>query len=261
MYSIKLQRSLYGLKQSRCMWYNRLSEYLLKEGFENNQICPCIFIKRSESGFAIMAVYVDDLNLVGTSKELTKTTNYLKNEFEMKDLDKTKFCLGLQIEHTSKGILIHQSAYTEKVLKHFHMDKAHPLSSLMVVRSLDVKKDHFRPKEDDEDTLGLEVPYLNAIGVLMYLTNCTRTDIAFSVNLLARYSSAPTLRHWIGVKHVLRYLRKTIDMRLFYPNCSNPQLIRYADVDYLSDLHKGRSQTRYLFTYGNMLFHGDLSSK
>ena len=46
MYSIKLQRSLYGLKQSRHMWYNLLSEYILKEGFENNPICPCIFIKK-----------------------------------------------------------------------------------------------------------------------------------------------------------------------------------------------------------------------
>jgi hypothetical protein len=79
MYSIKLQRSLYGLKQSGRMWYNRLSEYLLKEGFENNQICPCVFIKKLESGFAIVAVYVDDLNLVGTPEELTKTANYLKN--------------------------------------------------------------------------------------------------------------------------------------------------------------------------------------
>ena len=94
MYSIKLQRSLYGLKQSRCMWYNCLSEYLLKEGFENNPICPCVFIKKSESGFAIIAVYVDDLNLVWTLEELTKTANYLKNEFEMKDLGKTKFSLG-----------------------------------------------------------------------------------------------------------------------------------------------------------------------
>jgi hypothetical protein len=145
MYSIKLQRSLYGLKQSGRMWYNRLSEYLLKEGFENNPICPCVFIKKSESGFAIVAVYVDDLNLVGTPEELTKTADYLKNEFEMKDLGKTKFCLGLQIEHLPDGILIHQSTYTEKVLKHFHMDKAHPLSTPMVVRSLDVKKDHFRP--------------------------------------------------------------------------------------------------------------------
>ena len=58
-----------------------------------------------------MAVYVDDLNLVGTLEELTKTKNYLKNEFEMKDLGKTKFCLGLQIEHFPNGVLIHQSTY------------------------------------------------------------------------------------------------------------------------------------------------------
>jgi hypothetical protein len=251
MYSIKLQRSLYGLKQSGRMWYNRLSEYLLKEGFENNPICPCVFIKKSESGFAIVAVYVDDLNLVGTPEELTKTADYLKNEFEMKDLGKTKFCLGLQIEHLPDGILIHQSTYTEKVLKHFHMDKAHPLSTPMVVRSLDVKKDPFRPQEVGEETLGPEVPYLSAIGALMYLANCTRPDIAFSVNLLARYSSAPTLRHWNGVKHVLRYLRGTTDMGLFYPNKSNPQLVGYADAGYLSDPHKGRSQTGYLFTCGN----------
>ena len=149
-----------------------------------------------------MVVYVDDLNLVGTPEELTKTANYLKNELEMKDLGKTKFCLGLQIEHNLNKILVHQSTYTEKVLKHFHMDKAHPLSSPMVVRLLDVKKDHFRPKEDDEKTLSPEVPYLSAIGALIYLTNCTWLDIAFLVNLLARYSSIPTRRHWNRVKYV-----------------------------------------------------------
>ena len=125
----------------------RLNEYLLKEEYVNNPICPCIFIKKSKIGFAIIAMYVDDLNLVGTPEELTRTTNYLKNEFEMKDLRKTKFCLGLQIEHFPNGVLVHQSTYIKKVLKHFYMDKAHPLSSTMVVRSLDVKKDSFRPYE------------------------------------------------------------------------------------------------------------------
>ena len=78
MFSIKLQRSLYGLKQSGSMWYNRLSEYLLKEGYVNNPICPCVFINKSETGFAIIAVYVDDLNLFRTPEELTKTAEYLK---------------------------------------------------------------------------------------------------------------------------------------------------------------------------------------
>ena len=45
LYSLKRQRSLYGLKQFGRMWYNRLSNYLLKEGYINNSICPCVFIK------------------------------------------------------------------------------------------------------------------------------------------------------------------------------------------------------------------------
>ena len=75
IYSIKLQRSLYRLKQFGCMWYNRLSEYLLKEKYVNNSICPCVFIKKSKFGLTITAVYVDDLNLIGTPKELTNAAN------------------------------------------------------------------------------------------------------------------------------------------------------------------------------------------
>jgi hypothetical protein len=59
-------------------------------------------------------------------------------------------------------------------------------------------------KKTGEELLGPEVPYLNAIEALMYLANYTCTDISFSVNLLSRYSSSPTRRHWNGVKHVLR---------------------------------------------------------
>ena len=72
------------------------------------------------------------------------------------------------------------------------MDKVHPLSSLMVILSLDVKNDSFRSCENDEELLGPEIPYLSAIGALMYLANCTPLDIALSINLLAKYSSAPT---------------------------------------------------------------------
>ena len=107
----------------------------------NNPIYPCIFIKKSKTGFTIIALYVDDLNLVGTPEKLTRTTNYLKNEFEMKDLGKTKFCLDLQIEHFPNGVLVQQSTYIKKVLKNFYMDKAYFLSSPMVVQSLDVKND------------------------------------------------------------------------------------------------------------------------
>ncbi|MFS7999224.1 putative RNA-directed DNA polymerase [Helianthus anomalus] len=250
MYSIKLQRSLYGLKQSGRMWYNRLSDYLTSKGYTNNLICPCVFIKKTTSGYVIIAVYVDDLNIIGTQKEIHEAIILLKKEFEMKDLGKTKYCLGLQIEHMSNGILVHQTNYTEKLLKRFNMDKANPLSTPMVVRSLNVENDPFRPCEGNEEVLGPEVPYLSAIGALMYLTNCTRPDISFAVNLLARFSSAPTKRHWNGVKHIFRYLRGTVDLGLFYPNDSKEGLVGYADAGYLSDPHKAKSQTGYVFMNG-----------
>lgn len=249
-YSIKLQRSLYGLKQSGRMWYNRLSEYLLKKGYVNSPICPCVFIKKTTSGYVIIAVYVDDLNIIGTAKEIQETVVYLKKEFEMKDLGKTKYCLGLQIEHRPSGIFVHQSTYTEKVLRRFNMDKATPLSTPMVGRSLNVEKDPFRPCEENEEVLDSETPYLSAIGALMYLANCTRPDIAFAVNLLARFSSSPTKRHWNGIKHLFRYLRGTIDLGLFYAKNAKQALVGYADAGYLSDPHKARSQTGYVFTYG-----------
>ena len=156
---------------------------------------PVMFIKKTSSGFAIVAIYVDDMNIIGTLDEIKETAAYLKSEFEMKDLGNTRFCLGLELEHRVCGILIHQSAYVQKMLRRFNMDKMHPVSTPMIGRNLDITKDLFRPKGDDKEVLGAEVPYLSAIGALLYLAQCTRPDIAFSVNLLARFSSAPTQRH------------------------------------------------------------------
>ena len=106
----------------------------------------------------IIAVYVNDMNFIGTSEELSKTTMYLKKEFKVKDLGKTKLCLDLEHEHIANGIIVYHSAYTKKVLKHFYMDNTYPLNISMVVRSLELHKDLFHPKEPDKEILGPEVP-------------------------------------------------------------------------------------------------------
>ena len=92
------------------MWYNGLSEYLLKEGYVNNPIWPCVFIKKLKIGLTIIAVYVDDLNLIGTPKELTKTSNHLKKGFEIKDLGKQNIvsaCRSNIVQITYKSINWH----------------------------------------------------------------------------------------------------------------------------------------------------------
>ena len=77
-YSIKLNMLFYWLKQSGHVWHNCLIEYLLKEGYRNDPICSCIYMKRSKNEFAITIVYVDDKNIVGTLNELTNAIDYSK---------------------------------------------------------------------------------------------------------------------------------------------------------------------------------------
>ena len=66
-----------------------------------------MFIKESLNGFCIISVYVNDINIIGTCKEIKEVSSCLKTEFEMKDLGKTKYRHGLQIKHLRKGIFIH----------------------------------------------------------------------------------------------------------------------------------------------------------
>jgi hypothetical protein len=181
-------------------------------------------------------------------KASTDAAERLKVEFEMKDLGPTSFCLGLQLTKVPGGVLMHQKTYTQKLLKKFEMQDCKPMGSPMVVRSLDTKTDPFRPAEEGEEILSENIPYLSAIGALMYLSNQTRPDISFTVNLLARYSRKPTMRHWKGIKHLFRYLKGTEDLGLFYEEkCKVPGLVGYADAGYLSDPHACRSQNGYVF--------------
>jgi hypothetical protein len=105
-----------------------------------------VFIRKSSTGFYIISVYVDNLNIIGHAKNINEAHNHIKKEFEMKDLGITKLCLDLQIEHLQTGILVHQSAYVKKVLNKYNMDKAYPQRTLMIIRALEKDKDQFRPK-------------------------------------------------------------------------------------------------------------------
>ena len=84
--------------------------------------------------------------------------------------------MGLQIEHSPSEILVNQKPYIQKVLRHFNKDQTHPLSTLMIVWSLNLKNDRSYPKKDSEMILGHKVWYLSVIVALLYLTQCTRLE-------------------------------------------------------------------------------------
>ena len=130
------------------------------------------------------------------------------------------------------------------------MDKSYPNKTPMVVRSLEIGKHPFRPRNIGEKMLGPEILYLSVIGALMYLANCTRPNIAFAVNLLARHSADPTRHHWMGEKYILRYLNGKKDLGLFFKKNHDSSMFGYTDAGYLSDPHNEKSQIGFVFLHG-----------
>ena len=78
------------------------------------------------------------------------------------------------------------------------------------------------------------VPYASAVGSLMYAMLCTRPDICYAVGIVSRYQSNPGKEHWIAVKHILKYLRRTRNYVLVYLG-GDLKPIDYTDSDFQSD--------------------------
>ena len=93
------------------------------------------------------------------------------------------------------------------------------------------------------------VPYASAVGSLIYAMLCTRPDICFAVGMVSRYQSNPGPEHWIAVKHILKYLRRTKDYMLMY---SRDELIPigYTNSGFMSVKDLRRSTSGHIFTLG-----------
>ena len=243
---LRIRKALYGLKQAGRTWYHHLKTFLLSNGFATDPALPCVFVLKDRLEFVILAVYVDDLNSIGTTALSKRVEDLLTKQFEMKILGRTTFCLGLQIQHYADGsMLLHQRTYVQKLLRTFNMADANALTAPMIGKSR-TEQDPYRPAEDNEEETDRQ-QYLAAVGALLYLATNTRPDISFAVSVLARHSQKPTTRHWQGIKHLLRYLRGTEDLGLHFRKDASNDIIGYADSGFKTDPISGKSQTGYIF--------------
>jgi hypothetical protein len=89
--------------------------------------------------------------------------------------------------------------------------------------------------------------YCELVGSLLYLSVCTRPDIAYAVGALARHMSNPSMDHWTAAKGVLRYLAGTADYGIYFKAGTTGELVGYCDADYAGDISTRRSTTGYTF--------------
>ena len=188
-------------------------------------------------------VYVDDLLLCGNGVEnLAKIKRMLLDEFEGRDLRATDQFLGIKIQQDrSRGtILLSQESYIDNILQRFRMDSCQTVSTPL---EPGVK---FTTLHEETPT---DFPYQELVGCLMYLAICTRPDIAFVTNCLARFVVAPSNSHVTIANRVLKYLRGSKSYGLLLGSHNESLLEGYCDGNYGSCEMTGRSTTGYLFTF------------
>ncbi|KAJ9519966.1 hypothetical protein QJQ45_014694 [Haematococcus lacustris] len=239
----RLQKALYGLRQAPRAWHARLCEELLSMGFKAFEADPALFTLQLSTGMVYLLVYVDDCLLCtqqGDTAGLAYVKKQLSSAFKLKDLGEARWLLGMQLtrDRAEGTIKLDQHKFIQELVTANSKSAAHskPLPMAPAVKLV-----------REGDALDTTLHHYSAlVGSLLYLTCCTRPDIAFAVGALARHMSAPTKQHWAAACSVLCYLKGTTDQGLLFGGVSGLQ--GFSDADYAGDKDTARSTTGYIFT-------------
>ena len=237
----KLVKSLYGLKQAPKQWHEKFDHTMLSHGFKINECDKCLYIKTYANSCVFVCLYVDDMLIMGTSKDVIMSTKKLLSSiFDMKDLGLADVILGIQIKRNNEGYILTQSHYVEKILNKYDQSNCK-----VAVTPFDA---NCKLKKNTGDAVS-QLQYSQVIGSLMYLMNGTRPDIAYLVSRLSRYTSNSGKDHWEALVRVLRYLKYTMTYGLHYTKYP-PVLEGYSDANWISDNTETKSTSGYVFTLG-----------
>ncbi|RVW79569.1 Retrovirus-related Pol polyprotein from transposon RE1 [Vitis vinifera] len=214
----KLQKSLYGLKQSLRAWFERFTKVIKGEEFSQGRSDHTLFIKRSPGGkITVLIVYVDDIIVTGNDEEeISRLKTVLSKEFEIKDLGTLRYFLGMEVARSSKGIFVSQRKYTLDLLKETGMLGCKPSNTPM---------DPFNKIGSKEDMVVVDKGrYQRLVGRLIYLSH-TRPDISFAVS-----------------------------KGLFFKRVASRDVEIFSDADWAGSLTDRRSTSGYCtYVWGNLV--------
>ena len=242
----KLHRSLYGLKQSPRMWHNELSSFLLEIGFVRSGYEPCVFIKKSNKFVSVVAVYVDDL-LLGCSRgphALQELKKAISSKFTVRDLGPVKSFLSINIVKTPEFIKLDQRDKILALLVKYGLSDCKSAPTPLDPGTQLTKDDC--PQTKEEMLAMTRFPYRAIIGSLLFISVCSRPDIAFAVNSLSQFMHNPGMIHWKALQRVLRYLSGTAGYCLKYSRSAAPKFDAYVDSNWGGDLDNRRSTSGFI---------------
>lgn len=245
----RLNKSLYGLKQSARQWHIRFTSHLRRLGFVCSAADPSIYIYRKDGiPLAAVLVHVDDTILAAKTPELLKLLNtQLQSEFKMSSLGTINEFLSFDItrDRTSRTFILSQASYVATLVDDFGLTDARSRTTPC--------NDHFKSLVKNTDPAATtSKPYLRLLGCLQWLLVSTRPDISFAVNRLSQFNHNPTNLHWHAAVDVLLYLKHFPDLKIVLGG-TDITLSGHSDSDWAENLDDRRSTTGFLLKLGDHL--------
>ncbi|KAF5781204.1 putative RNA-directed DNA polymerase [Helianthus annuus] len=241
----RLKKSLYGLKQSPRAWFGRFTLAMKNYGFKQSNSDHTLFLKQRNNLITCLIIYVDDMIITGNDKEeITKLKKNLFTEFEMKDLGRLKYFLGIEVLRSKQGIFMCQKKYVLDLLAETGLIDCKPADTPMIANQKLYIEETAEPADRER--------YQRIVGKLIYLSH-TRPDIAYAVGVISQFMHQPQSAHMDAVFRILRYLKGTVGHGvLFKPNGHlGTQL--YTDADWAGDKGNRRSTSGYFTLVGGNL--------
>jgi hypothetical protein len=203
----------------------------------------------NKSHYIMVAVYVDDFLVASkTESDMRWLHDELNKSWETRDLGPVKRFLGIDVQHDGPtgDIFISQSVYAREILEEFGIENCNPAKTPFP----GVQQLHKR--RDDEEQADREL-YRRIIGKIMHLMIYTRPNLAYAISKLSQYNSDPSAEHLAVAKHVLRYIRGTLDHGIKYSNDPNADLwpISYSDASFQSDPDDSKPHSGYVSFLSN----------
>ncbi|KAG8476415.1 hypothetical protein CXB51_033365 [Gossypium anomalum] len=131
----RLKKDLYGLKQAPRAWYSRIDSYLVSLGFERSISEPTLYVKKKGvETQLIVSLYVDDLLVTeGDQAMLVDFKAKMQHKFEMSDLGRITYFLGIEVSQTQGGIFLSQKAFVSKILTKFSIQNCKATSTPIAI--------------------------------------------------------------------------------------------------------------------------------
>jgi hypothetical protein len=246
--TLKLKKSLYGLKQAGRLWNDMLNGFLVdKLGFLRCKTDKCVYVKSKGTDVIVVGIYVDDILATASKKALVDEFFEEAKQMEIKYLGEANKFLGIRVNKCDDGsVLMDQEAMIEDMLAKFKLQEANPVRLPIGVDQDDAKDDGtLLPKTSSNGQVTVR-NFQSLAGSLLWVARCTRPDITFAVHCITRKTHAPTTQDYQVAKRILRYLKGTKMEKLKLPKWSETKKVSveaFTDADWADNKQDRKSRS------------------